>query len=330
MRRCWFFIIVLLLTAAACAPTVKVKRWESAKYDIKGIRKVGFTNFNTRLGAEAKASYVIPTALESALAKNGYFEISPRVDSFVEPLVKFDPPPKDMLVIGKPNADAVVKGEVTAYYVDAKSDTRKVEREETTGTRSEIYYENGVQKTRDVPIKVKKVYHEPYLKKRALIDFSVDVINLKTNKSIGHGRFKDEKTVDAQGQGSVERIEGNDNMLSDVLEKLSRLFVMEMAPHQMEYGVEIKKIDQCEQAHKQVKGGDWDSALACWRGMDPPSAEAWYNVGVYYESVGDYKGAYDYYRRALQMKNDDFFVKAAGRANAYQKDAERLGEQVEK
>lgn len=331
MKKVLFIILFFLLTVAACAPAVKVKRWAAAKYDIQNVKSVGFMNFNARLNADSRAGMIVPEALEKGLVKNGYFTVSPRILDHYEETIKIEGmDPKDMLVIGgKPKVDAVIRGEVSAYYVDVARSTKKVQREVVSGYRTEYYMEDGVQKSKEVPIKVKKDFVEPYVVKKAQVDFSVDVQNEKEKKSIGQGRFKNESSEDAVGDSDIARLSSDNSMLTSILDGLTKAFVNEMAPHEVRYTIKLEKVAACKDAHKQAKKGVWDEALACWQGVYPETASTKYNIGVFYEAAGDYEEAYDCYREAQRLENKPLYFQAASRANAYAIDAKRLRSQVE-
>ncbi|MBU0706692.1 tetratricopeptide repeat protein [Patescibacteria group bacterium] len=331
MKKLLFIIVCLLLTAVACAPTVKVKRWAAAKYDIKGVKKVGFMNFNTRLNAGTRAGMIIPETLEKGLVENGYFKVSSRIQDSYDETIKIEGmDPKDMLVVGgKPDVDAVVRGEVSAYLVDSQRSTKTVQREVVSGSRTEYYTENGVQKTREVPVKVKKDFIEPYVVKKALIDFSVDVQNEKERKSIGQGRFRDEKSEDAVGNSDIARLSSDDSMLKSILNGLTKAFVSEMAPHEVRYTIKLEKVEQCKDSNKLAQKGQWDDALSCWQGVYPETASTKYNIGVFFEATGDFEEAYNSYREAMRLENKQFYFQAASRANAYTIDVKKLQSQVE-
>ena len=303
-----FAIVVAAAVLSGCATTVTIKRLAPAQYDITGIKSVGFDTFDTRLNSLKNSGEMVTAALEASLEKNGFFTVSPRLNSGEEPIAQIRG--KKILRLDAPlDVDAEIRGEVTTCHVDKQRSKKRVERQVKKDDKT-----------------VMEVGYEPYVIKHATLSFSLEVKNRRTGNIIGQDTFKGIEDKDAQGESNISFLPSDDTMLNNVMSELANRFVDNIAPHPVAYKVTLEKVKLCNDANKQAKKGDWDNARLCWEGSIEP--QALYNIGVGYEVFAHYDKALEYFSKAAQHQNNALYVKAMTRAKSLLDQQNRLKKQL--
>ena len=303
--------VVAAALMASCATTkLAVQRMAPASYDIEDVKKLGILGFSSEHPAYTSAARGITDIIEDKLVQNGFFEKVTRVKSYNGMPVETTPAifPELLAKIGREaGVDLLVLGLVDIFDANTFTENRKKEEEVSTGRyRTETYAENGETKTRQVEIKEKKVYYVPYAKRRAGVKFRAYALRIEGGRFAGKGEFKDQRIYEGEGRDKIDSFPSEQQLLSELTDKLTQIFVNQMTPHEVTEYVKLRSSKQCKAGVKLAREGKWIEAIAEFENVvasDPSNDVAFFNLGAAHEYSKDYEKAREYYRSAMAIRN---------------------------
>jgi tetratricopeptide (TPR) repeat protein len=161
------------------------------------------------------------------------------------------------------------------------------------------------------------------------------IVASKTN-SISNGKSNKYSSTGANEKAAIKAVPDWRPIVDELVNRVLSTTINQIAPH---YVTESRKIeegesDQMEAAVEYVKRNLWDDAYEIWEMvLQNPSAEqedrvaATYNIGLYYELVGQLDMAEEYFDKAFKMSGNDDYLDSKARVNRRRKELERLQEQ---
>ena len=302
--------LATVLLLASCGPTmVRFRRLERANLQIPAVTRLAVVDFDdpTRRGVGPAVGNV----LVSQLASQGYYQIMERgkIQSVMREHAFNMTGAVDPATIkelgGLLGVDAIITGEIVAYNVETNLRTEMVEKKVGTGQYQEV--------------EKKKPFSDKTYKVKEEIMKTVLVPEERTSKSgtvsinyrmvdIASGKVAVSKTHNASSQRSYkDNIPGDEQILSQLLEKVTEAFVNDISPHYIAVAKRLlkPKSDPAESGAAYARQGEWRRAAEIWERLaaaNSRDAALWHNLGVAYEAMGQIETAEQNYGKALALE----------------------------
>jgi curli biogenesis system outer membrane secretion channel CsgG len=288
---------------------VRFRRLERANLQIPAVTRLAVVDFDdpTRRGVGPAVGNV----LVSQLASQGYYQIMERgkIQSVMKEhafnLTGAVDPATIRELGGLLGVDAIITGEIVSYNVETNLRTEMVEKKVGTGQYQEV--------------EKKKPFSDKTYKVKEEIMKTVLVPEERTSKSgtvsinyrmvdIASGKVAVSKTHSASSQRSYkDNIPGDDQILGQLLTKVTDSFVSDISPHYIAVAKRVlkPKSDPGETGAAYARQGEWRRATEIWQrfaAANPKDAALWHNLGVASEAMGQIEEAEQNYNRALALE----------------------------
>ena len=244
----------------ACAPKIALLRVKPAKYNIHEVYSVGILPFSTSSSEDSRGAEYITANLADSLSWRSFFkEVK---------MLKGDPPlsrgqlrslsTEEVASMGRAGGvDAVIKGDVSRFEMETETGTKKLEYEVGTGKyREEKYIENGQVKVRRVEIKEKKVEYISTVKKKAGVNFALDLANVRQRKWVDRDKFDTEEKYSAEGSDQIKSLPKDGDVLNELANRLVQQVGDNFVPHTV-----AEKRDVAKDKVREL-GGDISSSVS--------------------------------------------------------------------
>lgn len=308
--------IIFLGIIAGCAFQIPVLRVKPADWDVSGITKLGISTSNDSASSK---EYVQEFAqkLKETLERKRFFQAI-------------------YLLEGAKNKshplDAVLNIRTNLTHVTRESGMERVEREEETGRRvKETYYENGQEKLREVPEKIKRIYYIPYAIKKASVDLRIHYRSLRPQGETKELQLRNQGKEIAVGDEQIQAIRSDEEMVQAVSNPLIIQLANKLVPHMIGEKIKLASHSACQPGLEDAKQGNWAEAVESWKGViqsDDTNHAAHYNLGVAYEALKNYPAALSSYQKALTYSSRGMYQKALDRIKEVMEEDQRLQRQL--
>jgi curli biogenesis system outer membrane secretion channel CsgG len=195
----------------------------------------------------------------------------------------------------------------------------------------ETYKEKKVEKkryriTREVNVKITF----------KIVNVTTGTIVVSKTNSASTGKNRKFSSTGADENEAIKAVPDWRPIVDEMVNRVLSMTMNQIAPH---YVTESRKIeegesDQMEAAVEYVKRDLWDDALEIWQMVvDNSRAEpedriaATYNIGLYYELIGQLDMAEEYFDKAFKMSGNDDYLDSKARIKRRRQELERLRQQ---
>ncbi|MBI5299554.1 MAG: tetratricopeptide repeat protein [Deltaproteobacteria bacterium] len=314
----WFCVSLMFVTGlSACAYKVPVLRIKAAKMDVAGVRKIGIMVTETLSSESNKNVREFASKIQEALQMKRFFS--------------------EVHLLGNgtlhKQMDAILDVHPQKMQVSVQSGIEKQIVEEETGKKIiENYTENGQQKTREVPEKIRKIYDVPYVEKETEISLTVDFIPSKKGNSSRSITLKNSTETRALGMEQIHSIPSDEVLLNSASNPLVTQLLGDLIPQIVAEKIKLATNPDCVRGLQKVKQGDWKGALESWQAVaasNPANHAAYYNIGVAFEALKNYSASILAYQKAVSLSDRKQYKKAVLRLKDVIKENERLKNQLE-
>jgi len=161
------------------------------------------------------------------------------------------------------------------------------------------------------------------------------IIASKTN-TLSNGNGRNDSSTGADEKAAIRNVPDWRPIVDRLVDGLLNMTLNQVAPH---YVTERRSIEegesaQMEAAVKYVERDLWADAMEIWEMVaQNPGADqedrvaATYNMGLYYELIGELDSAEDQFDRAFKMSGNEDYLDARARINRRRAELERLRQQ---
>jgi curli biogenesis system outer membrane secretion channel CsgG len=338
----WFPHRVVLLLLMSCifscaAPQVELDVKRPAEVDMSDYRKIAIANFcgPKRSGSQAAS------ILTSQLHKTGYFDILERqqMDKILDEqdfaasgLVDDATAAEIGKILG---VQALIFGEVTTYSAEDKQGKEKVKKQVWTGEYQtdkdgNIVEEEGLFGTKYKQKKYKEQFvNEPYVVRSATVAIHFRVVDVNTGHLVAIKSESRSYNKKAAGTDQIGKLPDKQQILRNLTRKVVKTFVPHIAPYYTKTTKGFEKgTGASKQAIKMAQSNLWDEALEIFEkeARDNPTPSNYYNLGVCYEALGMYDKAAKQYKKAINLKPKDSYIKALSDVKKLKKEKKILQE----
>jgi len=356
-RYIHFTIIVsLLVLLSYCGTSTRVKVLKPAELDVGEVKKVAVLDFDFMGSWDFASENETPTTLKQLggmLMKNMFetkkppdpYEAYPGrniSDNFVSRLVTN----KYYTVIERAELSKVLDEQALSLsgLIDESqaAEVGKLLGVEglIMGSGTYSIKDNGKWET----YKEKKVEKKRYrLYRGVTVNINFKIVNVTTGtivvsktNSVSNGKSNKYSSTGTDEKAAIKAVPDWHPIVDELVNRVLSTTINQIAPH---YVTESRKIeegesDQMEASVEYVKRNLWDDAVEIWEMvLQNPSAEqedkvaATYNIGLYYELIGQLDMAEEYFDKAFKMSGNDDYLDSKARVNRRRKELERLRQQ---
>lgn len=309
-------ICLFMECVSACAYKVPVLRMKAAKMDVAGVRKIGIMVADTSSSESNKNAREFAVKVQEVLQRKHFFSEVNLLDN---------------ATLHK-QMDAILDIHPQKMQVSVQNGIEQHIVEEETGKKIlETYIENGQQKTREVPEKIRKVYDVPYVEKEAEISMIVDFIPSKKGKASRSITLKNSAEARALGMQQINSILSDETLLNSASNPLVAELLGDIIPQIVAEKIKLATNPDCVLGVQKVKQGDWKGALESWQAVvasNPANHAAYYNIGVAFEALKNYSSAMPVYQQAVSLSDRKQYKKAVLRLEEVIKEDEHLKNQL--
>ena len=161
------------------------------------------------------------------------------------------------------------------------------------------------------------------------------IVAAKTNTA-SNGNNKKYSSTGATEEEAIKSVPDWRPIVDELVNRVLAMTINQIAPHYVteSRSIEEGESDQMEAAVEYVKRNLWDDALEIWQMvLENPSSEhedkvaATYNIGLYYELIGQLDMAEEYFDKAFKMSGNDDYLDSKARIDRRRRELERLRQQ---
>lgn len=349
-------LVISLILLNYCGTSTKVKVLKPAELDVGSVKKVAVLDFDFMGSWDFASENETPTTLKQLggmLMKNMFdtkkppdpYEAYPGrkiSDNLVSRLVSN----KYYTVIERTELSKVLE-EQTLSLSGVIDETQAAEVGKLLGAEGLIMgsgtysiKDNGSWET----YKEKKVEKKRYRIYRGVtVQINFKIVNVTTGtivasrtNSVSNGKNKKYSSTGKNEREAIKSVPDWRPIVDELVNRVLSMTINQIAPH---YVTESRKIeegesDQMEAAVEYVKRDLWDDAVEIWEMvLQNPSADqedkvaATYNIGLYYELIGQLDLAEEYFDRVFKMSGNDDYLDSKARIDRRRKELKRLQEQ---
>ncbi len=349
-------LVSLLLLLNYCGTSTRVKVLKPAELDVGSVKKVAVLDFDFMGSWDFASENETPTTLKQLggmLMKNMFDTKKPpnpyqaypgRIisDNLVSRLVTN----KYYTVIERTELSKVLEEQALSLsgMIDESQATEvgKLLGAEglIMGSGTYSIKDNGNWETYKVKKEEKKRYR---IYRGVTVKINFKIVNVTTGtivvsktNSVTNGKNKKYSSTGANEKAAIKSVPDWRPIVDELVNRVLSTTINQIAPH---YVTESRKIeegesDQMEAAVEYIKRNLWDDAFEIWEMvLQNPLAEqedrvaATYNIGLYYEIIGQLDLAEEHFDKAFKMSGNDDYLDAKARVNRRRKELERLRQQ---
>ncbi len=348
--RSIFWIALTLILGffiSGCATRATIQKIRPAEISVGDIQNLGILKFGGPYGEMIRSDFY------AKLAEVEHFNLIDPSNTLALDKVIYDQidDPRLMPVLEELHADGVVTGLATASLNDMRG-TDQVPMEEGTGRYRKK--KNIFGKWVDVEIMKTVLKPVPYIIRQGSLTAHFKLFNLSTKQIVATGKVTE--TYNEKFGGNEENsffgkklssLPAMDATINDLSKKVAKELVKKISPTKIATMIQFDKggtmgfggNETMQRGIEFATRGLWEEALELWNEViktEPDNAAVHYNIGVAYESFGDFESlctAKDMYKKALTLEDKDMYMDAVARVNNSIKDRQKYDmqkKQIEK
>jgi len=322
--------IALLLFIHCTSTGININMFEPAQDVLWGVKKIAIAGIK----GDEKVSSDVASLLYNKIKQTNYF-LALQPDEIESKLVKAKFKQTDLLDLTKAkeislalDVDGLIYAEIASYQVQAdEKGVEQVRKSVWTGEYLRDVEGKIVEEMIDGQMAKKKLFEEKvidqkYVIRRGVVNLTFHIIDgLSGNLSVATNITK---SYDS-GKVPIDEIKSLPNaekILRDLASEVITEFVYQIAPRPTLVKRKILSGEGfIEEGKIYASSSLWNEAIDTWMKAErsfPNNSGIYYNLGLAYEAIGEYRNAEAYYRKAILLKEDKLFEKALKNLRKYQ------------